>query len=136
VPCLAKGSRKSQNDENDQDARMDFHTYPHTEAILRGVKKTVYRTRPTKIRGRICIYASLARYSATEKAAMMAGYGIDDVACDDLPCGVIVGTVELYDCDGGERHVRNPERATRLRKPKNHPQPVWFNPFSQAEASP
>ncbi len=49
---------------------MGFHTYPHAEAILRGVKKTVFRTRPTKIRGRICIYASLARYSATEKAAV------------------------------------------------------------------
>ena len=43
--------------------------------------------------------------------------------------GVTVGTVELYDYDGGHWHVRNPERAEKLRKPKNHLQPVWFNPF-------
>ena len=102
---------------------------PHAEAILRGVKTIEFRTRPTSIRDRICIYASLGRYPAAEEAAMMAEYGIDDVTCDDLPRGVIVGTVDLYDCDGGEWHVRGPERATRLRKPKNHPQPVWFKPF-------
>ena len=55
--------------------------------------------------------------------------GIDDVDIDDLPRGVIIGTVELYDCDGGDWYVRSPERAKRLRKPRNHPQPVWFNPF-------
>ena len=102
---------------------------PHAEAIMRGVKKIEYRTRPTKVRGKIYIYSSLGRYSAAEEAEMMAEYGIDDVACDDLPRGVILGTVELYDCDGGEWYVCNPERAKRLRKPKNHPQPVWFNPF-------
>ena len=46
---------------------------------------------------------------------MMAEYGIDDAASDDLP--------------RGEWHVRGPERAKRLRKPKKHPQPVWFDPF-------
>jgi hypothetical protein len=25
--------------------------------------------------------------------------------------------------------LRGIERATRLRKPKRHPQPVWFRPF-------
>ncbi len=48
---------------------------------------------------------------------------------DALPGGVIAGTVELYDCDRGQWHVRNPVRAKRLGKPKKHPQPVWFNPF-------
>ena len=60
---------------------------------------------------------------------MMEKYGISDVSCDNLPRGVIVGTVELYDCDDDEWYLRNPERATTLRKPKNKPQPVWFNPF-------
>ena len=50
----------------------------------------------------------------------------------DLPRGVIVGTVELYDCTGEEGdylwHVREPERAERLLKPSNHPQPSWFRP--------
>jgi hypothetical protein len=26
-------------------------------------------------------------------------------------------------------HLTDVERATRLRKPKSHPQPVWFKPF-------
>ena len=102
---------------------------PHVEAIMRGVKTTEFRSAATRIRGRFYIYAALGRYSRADEAEMMAQYGIDDVACDDLPRGLIVGTVELYDCDGGDWHVRNPERAKRLRKPKNHPQPVWFNPF-------
>ena len=102
---------------------------PHAEAIMRGVKGIEYRTRPTKVRGKIYIYASLGRYSAAEEAKMMSEYGIEGVSCDDLPRGVIVGTVELHDCNGGEWYVRNPERAKTLRKPKNHPQPVWFNPF-------
>ena len=102
---------------------------PHAEAIMRSIKTTEYRSAATHIRGRIYVYASLGRYPTSEEAEMMVEYGIDDVACDDLPRGVIVGTVELYDCDGGEWYVRNPQRAKRLRQPKNHPQPVWFNPF-------
>lgn len=102
---------------------------PHAEAILRGVKKIEYRSGPTKIRGRILIYASLGRYSAQDEAEMMADYGIKDVTCDDLPRGVLVGSVELYKCDGGDWHVRKPERAEKLVQPTKQPQPVWFYPF-------
>ena len=102
---------------------------PHAEAIMRASKLAEYRSRPTKVRGRIYIYASLGRYKPDDEAEMMDYYGIRDVACDDLPRGVLIGTVELYDCDGGEWYLRNPERAKELLKPKNHPQPVWFNPF-------
>lgn len=102
---------------------------PHAEAVMRGVKTTEYRSGPTKSRGRIYIYASLGRYSAGDEAEMMADYGIDVVSCDDLPRGVLIGTAELYDCDDGEWYLRKPERAARKRKPKNHPQPVWFKPF-------
>ncbi len=28
-----------------------------------------------------------------------------------------------------EWHLGGVERSKRLRKPKGHPQPVWFNPF-------
>lgn len=102
---------------------------PHAEAIMRGVKKIEYRSRPTKVRGRIYIYASLGRYKPEDEAEMMECYGMKDIACDDLPRGVIIGTAELYDCDEGDWHVRNPERAKKLLKPRKHPQPVWFNPF-------
>lgn len=102
---------------------------PHAEAIMRGIKTVEYRSGPTKIRGRIFIYAGLGRYSAEVEAEMMHEYGIDDVECDDLPRGVVVGTVELHDCEDGDWYLRNPERAKTQRKPKNHPQPVWFRPF-------
>lgn len=102
---------------------------PHAEAIMRGVKKTEFRSGRTKIRGRIFIYASLGRYPKGDEEDMMAEYGIDDVACDDLPRGVIIGTVDLHDCEEGDWHVKEPERAKTLRKPKHHPQPVWFRPF-------
>ena len=102
---------------------------PHAEAIMRGVKTIEYQSRATRIRGRIYIYASLGRYSPSEEATMLDEYGIDDVDIEDLPRGVIIGTVELYDCDRGDWYLRSPERAMRLRKPKNHPRPAWFNPL-------
>src|SRR5688500_5167231 len=102
---------------------------PHAEAIMRGVKKIEFRSGPTKIRERVYIYASLGRYSKGDEADMMDAYGLDDVSCDDLPRGVLIGTAELYDCDGGDWHLKEPERAAKLLKPDKHPQPVWFNPF-------
>jgi hypothetical protein len=102
---------------------------PDAEAIMRGAKTIEYRNRPTHVRERVYIYASLARYGADEEAEMMAEYGIDDRTCDELPRGVLVGTVELYDCDERAWYLRDPERAQELLKPKNHPQPVWFHPF-------
>ncbi len=77
----------------------------------------------------------------------------------DLPTGVIVGTSSIKACTpvgGGlsvvgwkedsdrdlqpttnniqpttlyEWHLTDVERAKRLRKPRGHPQPVWFTPF-------
>ena len=106
---------------------------PHAEAIMRGVKPIEFRSRPTKIRGRIYIYAGLGRYSPEEEAETMAEYGIKDVDCDNLPRGVLIGTVEVWDCTGGDGdfhwHVRKPERAKELLKPTKRPQPSWFNPF-------
>ena len=106
---------------------------PHAEAIMRGIKKIEYRSRRTKVRGKIYIYAALGRYTPEQEAKMMAKYKIKDMACDDLPRGVLIGTVDLWDCTETDLefhwHVRKPERAKRLLKPKGHPQPVWFNPF-------
>jgi hypothetical protein len=102
---------------------------PHAEAIMRGIKDVEYRSRPNRIRGRIFIYASLGRYSAADEAKMLEDYGMEDVNANDLPRGVVVGTVELFDCDEGDWKLRNPERAEQLLVPKEHPQPVWFHPF-------
>ena len=68
---------------------------PHAEAIMRGVKPIEFRTRPTSVRGRIYIYASTVRYHAAHEAEIFEMYGIDDVAHDDLPRGVLIGTVKL-----------------------------------------
>jgi hypothetical protein len=57
-----------------------------------------------------------------------------------LPTGVIVGSAVIERVSGplsvvsGEEgvyqwHLADVRRATRLRRPARHPQPVWFNPF-------
>lgn len=102
---------------------------PHAEAILRGVKKIVFRTRPTKVRGRVLIYAAEKRNSAEADAAYIAEYWIRDVSIDDdLPRGVLIGSVEIVCCDGGEWKLGRPIRAKELVRPKRQPQPSWFRP--------
>ena len=104
---------------------------PHAEAIIRGVKIIESRSCATSIRGHIYIYASPARYGDAQELAWMRTYDITDVTSNDLPRGVIVGTVDLFDCTAGEWHLRNPERAREQRKPENDPGPDsdWFDPF-------
>jgi hypothetical protein len=106
---------------------------PHAEATMRGLKPIEYRSHPTNVRERIFIYASLSRWRAEEEAEMLEMYGMAAVGIDALPRGVLIGTVELWDCTGSggkyEWHLRNPERATELLKPTKHPHPVCFNPF-------
>jgi hypothetical protein len=61
-----------------------------------------------------------------------AGAGADAIL-NDLPTGVIVGSTVIEKVTQGadfyEWHLGDIERAKKLRKPKGHPQPVWFNPF-------
>lgn len=99
---------------------------PYCEQILQGEKTIEYRSKPTKRRGRVLIYASLKPGPEEEWEWMGLEPG-------DLPTGVIVGSVEVVDCTGEdgdyEWHLANPERAIRLRKPKNQPMPSWFFPF-------
>lgn len=102
---------------------------PFAEAIIRGTKLSECRSGPTNIRGRILVYASMARSSDDEEAEWLRERGIVDVEPDDLPRGVIIGTVELYDCDENEWLLRNPQRAKNYVAPENRPNPVWFRPF-------
>ena len=64
---------------------------PWAELIMRGNKEEEYRSRATKVRGRIAIYSSLSKGDLPEAIH----WGLDP---DELPRGVIIGTVELYDC--------------------------------------
>lgn len=102
---------------------------PFAEAIMRGTKTTEYRSSATKIRGRILIYASQTRYTEQEEADLLEEFSMDDVSANELPRGVIVGSVELYDSSEGEWYLRAPQRATTVVEPTNHPNPVWFYPF-------
>jgi len=51
----------------------------------------------------------------------------------DLPMGVIVGSAVIEKViegpHGFEWHLGDVQRVKKLRKPKGHPQPVWFTPF-------
>jgi len=101
---------------------------PYVEQILRGVKKEEYRSRPTKITGRVYLYASLRPGSDKDFRSV-------DAVSGDLPTGVIVGSVEIVGCRYTSRlecfayKLANPKRLRRPIPPKHHPQPVWFHPF-------
>jgi hypothetical protein len=96
---------------------------------MRGAKTSEFRSGPTNIRGRILIYASLAHSKDGDEDELIQEWGITDVESSDLPRGVIVGSVELHDCDENEWLLRNPQRAEKYVEPVNRPNPVWFYPF-------
>ncbi len=123
---------------------------PYAELILRGIKTVEYRSRSTRIIGeRFHIYASLTRapvgsdiwsrdlampsdalprwmIELAEQVGMIEAGAL-------LPTGVIVGSAVIervtQNDDLFEWHLADARRAKRLRKPRGHPQPVWFNPF-------
>ncbi|MBS0265835.1 MAG: ASCH domain-containing protein, partial [Planctomycetes bacterium] len=101
---------------------------PWAEQILRGDKTAEYRSQPTNVRGRVYIYASLAKPEP----------GADEIEAG-LPRGLIVGTVEVVGCEGSdgefEWQLANPERLPEPLAPLGQPQAVWFYPFGRAEDS-
>ena len=100
---------------------------PFVEQILRGVKLKEYRRVPTRIRGRVYLYASLRPFpSAREWAKVGSEPG-------DLATGCILGSVEIADCrtraDGSYAYILcNPVRLKRPLIPLNQPQPVFWCP--------
>lgn len=133
ISSSGEGHRLGKNRSDDGKIRALSVRQPHAEAIICGIKPIEFRTRATKIRGRVYIYASYTRYSADEEEEMMQEYGMEDVACEKLLRGVIIGTVDLHDCSGepGDHHwhLQNPQRLKKPRTPDNHPKPTWFTPF-------
>ncbi len=99
---------------------------PWAELIMRGTKTIEERSKPTRVRGRIFIYASLGRYRRADEVEWAKEFDID---IDGLPRGLIVGTVELFACDGQEWRLRLPERLPVPIAPLRHPCPVFFRPF-------
>lgn len=111
---------------------------PWAERIMAGTKTSEYRFQATKTRGRILIYAGLGRFSPDEEAEIADECGLTIDALDALPRGVIVGSVELFDCTETtgaefEWHLRNPQRFAEPIKPMRRANSVWFHPFSDSE---
>ncbi len=104
---------------------------PWAELIMLGDKKIEYRNYPTDVRGVVYIYASATRGAAEAEQDVQSEFGLD---LNSLPRGVIIGTIEIYDCqqgaDGGyEWLLRSPIRLSKPLKPKHKPEPSWFFPF-------
>ncbi len=121
---------------------------PYAELILRGIKTIEYRSRPTRIIGeRFWIYAAGKWPRKTGKAVWSTDLSTTGAApppwmmelaqalmFKDLPTGVIVGSAvigQVSPRDDGmfQWRLADVKRANRFRKPKGHPQPVWFTPF-------
>jgi predicted transcriptional regulator len=127
---------------------------PYAELILRGIKTAEVRSRATRIVGeRFYIYASKSHsslvtghLSGTKTAAWsndltVAGDATPALLLElwemlrrgELPTGVIVGSAVIEKVSRVDHvfrwHLAHVERAKKLRKPKGHPQPVWFKPF-------
>jgi hypothetical protein len=103
---------------------------PYVEAILQGKKRYEYRSRQTHIRGRVYLYVSL-REVADSPFWKKIGYGPGE-----LPTGVIVGSVEIVDCEPSaitrgefQYKLKNPRRYKEHRAPRRHAQPCFFFPF-------
>jgi hypothetical protein len=101
---------------------------PYVEEILLGKKQFEFRSRATKIRGRVFLYASntLGDISNCKKFKINP---------ETLTYGMIVGSIEIEDCVYFEEDkmygykLINPIRYNLPIKPDSHPQPLFFFPF-------
>jgi hypothetical protein len=101
---------------------------PLVEQIRRGDKKFEYRWRATNIRERVYIYASAKPFEDLALwRRMRARPGT-------FPTGVIVGTVEITDCQWDDTQecyaysLAKPKRLPSHLTPANQPQPVFWRP--------
>lgn len=112
---------------------------PYVEAIFRGTKTAEFRRRPTNIRGRVYLYASLQ--PADEEYGQQVGIyqlGIPYQEWASLPRGGILGSAELTGCEWAKRErayawkLANPRRYERIFHAIGQPQPVFWHPKWQA----
>ena len=101
---------------------------PLVEQILRGQKKFEYRSMNTKIRERVYLYASAKPFEDPDMWRKMKAQP------GDLPTGVIVGSVEITDCQWDDENdcyaytLANPQRLSSHLQATNQPQPVFWRP--------
>jgi predicted transcriptional regulator len=98
---------------------------PLSELILRGEKTLEFRSRLTRIRERVYLYAG-------KKLALV--HDFPDEEAQRLPRGVIVGSVEIIDChedaEGFAWELAGPVRYFRPLVPHGVPQPgFWYPTF-------
>jgi hypothetical protein len=102
---------------------------PWVEMILLGKKTAEYRSRPTNIRERVYLYASLTPAEGSARAWRSLGK-----QPGELPSGAIVGTVKIVDCRWDNRRecyayvLRDPKRIAKPIYAKNQPQPAFWRP--------
>lgn len=120
---------------------------PWAELILRGIKTIEVRSQQTQVRGTIYLYASRKPSSMSAAAAMIDRHRLK---IDELPKGLLVGTVELLDCRpctphdaaaaGVPAELLFNRQAWILGRPQRFPKPVpvkflpfgvWFYPFKR-----
>jgi ASCH domain len=92
---------------------------PYASAILRGLKRTEYRSWPTTFRGPLVVHASLTRSSLSD----LPDY--PELRAEDLRFGALLGIVDVVDCvqaDGPD----GPEYHWHLRDPRPFREPVPF----------
>jgi hypothetical protein len=98
---------------------------PLSELILRGDKTLEFRSRLTRIRERVYLYAG-------KKLALVHDFPEEEA--QGLPRGVIVGSVEIIDChedaEGFAWELAGPVRYFRPLVPHGVPQPgFWYPTF-------
>jgi hypothetical protein len=113
---------------------------PWAELILDGRKTIECRSRPTRITGRVWIYASRGRADRAPRGA--------PVYIDALPRGLLIGSVEIVGCRRLRRGdsaaacfsvstddfawlLADPQRLAIPIPPERHPQPMFFYPFGR-----
>jgi len=120
---------------------------PWAELILRGVKTIEVRSQETNVRGPIYLYASK---KPAEIEPALAAAREHDLEPEELPMGVIVGTVEIVDsapCRPGDAaascvprsyltgrfawQLANPVRFDDPLTVRFLPYGVWFYPFKR-----
>jgi len=124
-PRQASRGRRQSPPEDGKITRAISIRQPYVEAILDGKKTIEYRSRPTNIRERVYLYASLRL--ADEATYREFGYEVDQ-----CPRGVIVGSVEIVGCTGEENEyeiqLARPKRLKDFLRATNQPQPMFWIP--------
>jgi predicted transcriptional regulator len=96
---------------------------PLSELILRGDKTLEFRSRLTRIRERVYLYAG-------KNLALVDDFPEEEA--ERLPRGAIVGSVEIIDCHEDEEgfawELANPVRYAKPLVPQGVPQPGFWHP--------